>query len=208
MNAVMIEVGVPVVTVGRRCGIEEVFANPFIELLALAPKNPIVRGLILAQTGRMPAPDCGTFEQIREWVETTCDKKMRPFNGTRAATDDGITIKVDFSETENGRAYYSVTRSGSTDFTLDAEELLTMVQATIAAGAGLEHLIKKVADQIEEDAWERCEPDLDDYGDYDYGDHDSNSTEDSEVEFSRVQLRDRLRIFLRERHPELLEALT
>jgi sialate O-acetylesterase len=34
--------------------------------------------LILAQTGRMPGPERGTFAEIKEWVETTCDKKLRP----------------------------------------------------------------------------------------------------------------------------------
>jgi len=127
MNAVMIDVGVPVMTVQRRCRIEEVFASPFIELIALAPRNPIVRGLILAQTGRMPPPGCVTFEQIREWVEMTCEKKVRPTSATGAPTGDGIVIKVEFSETENGRAWYSVTRSGSAEFTLDSEELLGLV---------------------------------------------------------------------------------
>src|SRR5271155_2840095 len=90
-----------------RCKIDEVFGGPFIELITLAPRNPVVRGLILAQTRKMPGNECETFEQIKEWVETTCEKNVRASNSIRTPSRDGIVIKVDFSETEYGSANYS-----------------------------------------------------------------------------------------------------
>src|ERR1019366_5142129 len=105
-----------------RCKIDEVFAGPFIELIGLAPRNPVVSGLILAQTGKMPGMDRQTFEQIKEWVETTCEKKMRQTNGSRTPSGNGIAIRVEFSETEYGRADYSVSRSGSDEVALDEDE--------------------------------------------------------------------------------------
>lgn len=190
-----------------RCKMEEVFASPFIELIGLAPKNPVVRGLILAQTRRLPGSDCETFEQIKAWVETTCDRPVRPLNATRVPAADGIRLTVEFSETEHGRASYSVARSGSSQFDLNAEELLDMVEAAIDAGDGLESVIQKIATLIDEDAWNRCDPSLDSYGEYDYDDHDSGDSDHSVVEFSRNQVRERLRAFLQEQHPELAEAL-
>ena len=207
MSAVMTEPGVPTVTVQRRCGIDEVFASPFIELIGLAPRNPVVRGLILAQTGKMPGPERGTFEQIKEWVETTCDRKTRSPHQPPVRAAEGITINVEFSETEYGRADYSVPRSGSDEFVLEGSELLELVREAIDAGDGVEEVVEKVASLIHEEAWDRCEPSLDDYGEYDYGDHDSNDSGETEVEFSKPQLRDRLLTFLRSRHPDLLEAL-
>ena len=191
-----------------RCKIEEVFASPFIELIGLAPKNPVVRGLILAQTRRLPGSDCETFEQIKQWVETTCDRPVRPLNATRVPAPDGISITVEFSETEHGRASYSVSRSGSDEFNLNADELLTLVQGAIDAGAGLDDVIEKIASLVDEDAWNRCDPSLDDYGEYDYDDHDSGDSDNLVIEFSRSQVRERLRAFLQEQHPELAEALT
>src|ERR1017187_6398414 len=127
MTAVMTE------SIPRRCGIDEVFASPFIELIALAPRNPLVRGLILAQTGRMPEPERATFEQIKDWVETTCDPRAGGGHQSKAArlTETGIVIKVEFGETEHGRAHYSVNRSGTDEFVVDEEELLICVQAAI-----------------------------------------------------------------------------
>jgi|CZKV01.1.fsa_nt_gi hypothetical protein len=208
MNAVMTGPDIPAMTLERRCQIDEVFASPFIELIGLAPRNPVVRGLILAQTGKMPGAERQTFEQIKEWVETTCEKKMRQTNSSRTPSRDGISVVVEFSETECGRAHYSVDRSGSAEFALDADELLEMVQQAIDSEDGLDQVVEKIAEKIDEDAWNRCDPNLDNYGDYDYSDHDSNDSGNSTTEFSRTQIRDRLLVFLRERHPDLLEELT
>jgi hypothetical protein len=205
MSAVMTAPENPVVE--RRCGIDEVFAGPFIELIGLAPKNPVVRGLILAQTRKMPGSECETFEQIKEWVETTCDKKIRPPNGTRTPSRDGIVIKVEFSETEHGRAHYSVPRSGTDEFALDEDELLEMVREMIDSGDGIDGVIDKIAEEIDDNAWNRCDPNMDACGDYDYDEHDSNDSGDSAVEYSKTQIRDRLLAFMQERHPGLLEEL-
>jgi hypothetical protein len=207
MSAVMTEPGVPAVSGQRRCGIDEVFAGPFIELIGLAPRNPVVRGLILAQIRKMPGPECETFEQIKEWVETTCDKKLRPPNQPTVRAAEGIIISVEFSETEYGRANYSVPRSGSDSFVLEADELIEMVRAAIESGDGLQGVIESIASLIDDEAWDRCEPSLEDSGDYDYGDHDSDDSGNSTTEYSKTQIHDRLLAFLRERHPDLLEEL-
>lgn len=205
MNAVMTEPEVPAAQ--RRCKIDEVFAGPFIELITLAPKNPVVRGLILAQTKKMPGTECETFEQVRDWVEMTCEKKARPANAGHVPCGDGIVITVEFSETEYGRANYSVNRSGSDEFSIDDDELVELVNEAVESEEGLDGVIEKIAELIDEDAWNRCDPNMDDYGDYDYDEHESSDSANSDTEFSKTQVRDRLIAFLRERHPELLEGL-
>ncbi len=83
-----------------------------------------------------------------------------------------------------------------------------MVQDVINAGDGLDEVIEKITEKIDEDAWNRCEPSLDTYGEYDYDEHDSNDSGNSATDFSSSQVRERVRGFLSEHHPELLEALT
>jgi hypothetical protein len=167
----------------------------------------VVRGLILAQTGKMPGPERMTFDQIKEWVETTCVPRAVVRQQDKGSVADGISIMVEFSETENGRAYYSVDRSGSAEFALDADELVELTREAIAADAGLDGVIELISGRINDDAWERCEPDLNDYGEYDYGDHNSDESTNGNTEFSRTQIRERLREFLRDHHPQLLEEL-
>jgi len=207
MSSVIVEPEMPAVK--NRCKIEEVFGGPFIELIGLAPMNPVVRGLILSQTRKLPGPECETFEQIKDWVETTCNPRAgggHQANGSsRSGAGDGFAVDVEFSETEHGRAHYSVPRSGSDEFKLDADEVLAFVQEAIADEEGMDAVVDKIAELIDSEAWERCEPNLDDNGEYEYSDHDSNDTTDSEIGFSRTVVHERLMHFLRERHPELLE---
>jgi hypothetical protein len=54
----------PVIPAERKCRIEEVFDQGFIELLRLVPRNPYIRALILKLTKKMPGPECETFEQV------------------------------------------------------------------------------------------------------------------------------------------------
>jgi len=195
-------------SVTSRCKIDEVFPGPFIELIGLAPRNPVVRGLILSQTGKLPGPERQTFEAIKEWVEMTCDKKLRPTNATREHVGDGFAVKVEFSDTEYGRANYSVARSATDEFVLDGDEVLTIIQEAIDNQDGIDVVVNKLAELIDSDAWDRCDPSLDDCGDYEYDNHDLSDTDNSSVEFSKTQVRERLLIFLRNRHPGLLEELT
>lgn len=195
--------------VERKCKFEEVFDAAFIELIQLVPRNPYVRALILKITGKMPGPGCETFEQVREWVETNCEKKSRPLSNQagRRSREDGISITVEFSETEHGRASYSVQRRGSESFRIGAEDLMEIVQTAIEDGEGLDDIVEAVAGKIDEDAWGECDPSMDDYGDYDYDDHESNDTDNSETEFSRQEIRNAVLAFVRERHPELAAEL-
>ena len=199
----------PAIPVERKCKIEEVFDQSFIELLRLVPRNPYVRALILKLTGKMPGQECETFEQIKEWVETNCKKKARPAptQTTRGVPDDGIAISVEFSETEYGRADYSVRRSGSEEFRISAEDLIEMVQAAIDDGEGIDEVVEAIAEKIDDDAWNQCDPNMDDYGDYDYDEHDATDSGDSETEYSKSEIRNRVLAFVRERHPELAAEL-
>lgn len=195
------------VAVDRKCKIEEVLSGSFIELIGLAPKNPYVRAIILAETGKMPAPECETPEQIKEWVELTCEKKRRLPIQQRNGSDHAFSITVEFSETESGRADYSVQRSGSEEFHIEQDELLEIVETAIENEESVEDVIQTLSEKIHEDAWGRCDPNMDDYGDYDYDEHDSSDSGNCREEFSKTQLRDRLLAFLRENHPDLAEQL-
>ena len=192
----------------RRCVLTDLFEPGFIELLRLAPNNPLVRALLLRFTGQRPGPECATFAQLQEWVELHCEQRITTpgqRRGDRAA--GGIVINVEFSETEYGRADYTVTRSGSDTFRVEAAELMQLVQDAIASGGGLDEVVELVADKIDDDGWNQCNPNLDNYGDYSYDDHDSTGSDDSETDYSKEEIRNAVLAFVRERHPELAAEL-
>jgi len=199
----------PVLPTERKCKLEEVFEAGFIELMRLVPRNPFVRALILKLAGKMPGPECEIFEQLKEWIETNCEKRANPSfqRRGRRAPEGGICIAVEFSETEYGRANYSVPRSGTDEFRVDAEDLLAIVQEAVESGGGISEVVDVIAGKIDDDAWSQCDPNLDDYGDYSYDEHDSTDSENSETSYSRETIRTAVLAFVRERHPELAAEL-
>jgi hypothetical protein len=188
-----------------KCRIEEVFDRSFIDLIALAPRNPHVRALILKLAGRMPGPECETFEQVKHWVETTCQRKARPAGGCRPATDVGLTITVGFAEMEYGSARYSVRRTGQDQYQLSADDLIDIVRDRLPEG--INGIVEAVASDIDDNAWSLCEPAMEDDGDYNYSDHDCSDTDDSETSYNREEIREAVLAFLRSRHPDLLAEL-
>ena len=193
--------------VERKCSIEEVFDAGFIELLKLVPANPYVRALVLKFTGKLPPAECELFDELKDWVEFNCVKRIRKTTASNQPRDDGISISVDFSEQEYGRAHYQVNCSGSDTFQIGAEELVTIIQDAIADGGAISAVVDAIAERINDDAWNQCDPNLDNYGDYDYSEHDSNGTDNSEIEFSREHIRNAVLRFVQERHPELAAEL-
>ena len=191
----------------HKCSIEEVFDASFIELLQLVPANPFVRAWVLKFSGKLPPADCETYDELKNWVEFNCTKRIRPKPQSNAPADDGIGILVHFSETEYGRANYSVDRSGEDTFQIGAEELLAMVQEAIDAGGGLTEVVDQITTRIDDDAWNECDPNMDSYGDYEYDDHDSNNSGNGETTYSRDQIKNRVLAFLQANHPELAQQL-
>jgi len=200
----------PPATVARKCLISHLLGSQVLALLERVPGNPQVRALVLKLAGKLPPPECETFEQVKEWIETHCEPRKaavpsRP--AARRVVEEGIRLQVRFADTEYGRADYSVRRHAREEFHLDAEDLMELVRNALNNGDSLDEIVEAAAQKIEDDAWEVCDPSVEDDGDYDYSNHDVSSTEDSETTFDRADLRRVILAFLRERHPELAAEL-
>ncbi len=195
--------------VERKCQFEEMFDASFIELIRFVPKNPFVRALILKLVGQMPGSELETFDQLKDWIERNCTQRVRPMpnQNRRRSADGGISISVEFSETENGRADYSVSRSGNDEFRIGAEDLIEIVQEVIEAGGSMDEVVDMIAGKIDDDAWNECDPEMDSYGDYNYSEHESSDSSDSETNYSRNDIRSAVRTFLQEQRPELMAEL-
>ena len=200
----------PPAPAARKCLIGQVLGPQMLALLERVPGNPQVRALVLKLAGKLPPPECETFEQVKEWVELNCGPRKLPVSTTAASrrqAEPGIHIMVRFAETEYGRADYSVRRHAREEFHLDADDLMELVRTAIENGDSLDEIVEAAARKIDDDAWEVCDPSMDDTGDYDYSNHDVSDTEDCETTFDRGDLRRVILAFLRERHPELAAEL-
>jgi len=193
----------------RKCLISHLLGPQVLALLERVPRNPQVRALVLKLAGKLPPPECETFVQVRDWIETHCEprKAVSSRPAARRQVEEGIRLTVRFADTEYGRADYSVRRHAREEFHLDAEDLMELVRNALNNGDSLDEIVEAAARKIDDDAWELCDPSMDDTGDYDYTNHDVSSTEDSETTFDRADLRRVILAFLRERHPELAAEL-
>ena len=164
--------------------------------------------MILKFTGKLPPVECELFDQLKDWVEFNCVKRIRKTTASAQGHDEpGISIEVDFSEQEYGRANYSVERSGTDTYHVPADELVEMIRDAIADGGAISAVVDAVAKHIDDDAWDECDPNLDDYGDYEYTEHDSDGADNSETKYSRSAIREAVLRFVQERHPELAAEL-
>jgi len=194
----------------RKCIISHLLGPQVLALLERVPRNPQVRALVLKLAGKLPPPECETFEQVRDWIETHCEPRKTSAPARSSASrqaEEGIRLQVRFADTEYGRADYSVRRHAREEFHLDADDLMELVRTAVANGDSLDEIVEVAAQKIDDDAWEVCDPSMEDDGDYDYTNHDVSSTEDSETTFDRADLRRLILAFLRERHPELAAEL-
>ncbi|KAF0179593.1 MAG: hypothetical protein FD161_1210 [Limisphaerales bacterium] len=200
----------PPALAARKCLIGQVLGPQMLALLERVPRNPQVRALVLKLAGKLPPPECETFEQVKEWIETHCEPRKVARSSPPAArrvVEEGIRLTVRFSDTEYGRADYSVRRHAREEFHLDADDLMELVRTAIENGDSLDEIVEAAARKIDDDAWELCDPSMDDTGDYDYSNHDVSDTQDCETTFDRGDLRRVILAFLRERHPELAAEL-
>jgi hypothetical protein len=197
----------PPAVLERKCSIEEVFEPSFIELLKLVPANPYVRALILKFTGKLPPADCEVFEQLKEWVECNCVKRIKKTVAPSQTEERGIVVQVEFSDTEYGRANYSVRRSAREGFHVGADHLLEIIRDIIEDGGGIGEVVEVIAGRVEDDAWNECDPDMEDSGEFDYDEHDSTNTRDGSIDYSKDEIRDAVLRFIRAHNPELAAEL-
>jgi hypothetical protein len=188
---------------GRKCRIEQVLTAPLIELVRTAPVNEVVRTQVHAQV-LLPIPaEHVTFEAIKQWVETTIDPKVAvpqrlgglsiPQVHQAAANPGELTMLVEYSEVEYGSCHYSVSRYGSNDYTLNAEEMAELVAEADGSLDRLHGMVREaLANACMED---RPDTEVSEDG-YDYNDHESDNTEDESASVNPRALRDRINQWL------------
>jgi hypothetical protein len=152
----------------RTCMIEIALPASVIQLIKAAPHNDTVRAVILAHL-KIPVPDeCKTFEDIKEWIETTVvipmpskSKKGGPSNASI------VEIPIQATDTEHGRCNYSIGRNGSGNYQLSVQRFRDMVESS----QDLDDLVAALSDRIGDD-WDqyiRMNPNEDE--EYSYDDH-------------------------------------
>lgn len=191
----------------RKCQIGLVLGATIDELLKAAPENAIARAHAMSRIKQAIPDHCVTYEQIKEWIETTIEfKSVAPIpssSGRVRNRNAAFEIEVEKSETEIGRCRYSVSVSGRSNHPFTEEEVLEWVQSSIDDGETISEVLQK----LKEDICDNADVSMDNYGDYDHDDYEASDSDNHSTDWNQSRLESRLIDWLRNNHPDKLEAL-
>jgi hypothetical protein len=187
--------------IARKCKLEDWFHVNFVALMQATPENKLVRGHMMRILGVMPPAELKTFEQLKDWVETTMENPARkPAVPERRSIPE---FEVDFRHTR--------TASGSCNYSMDEEGYgtakvpLSDIQDWIEDGKTVEE-IAELIEQAESDDG----VDFDTIGGSEsYSDHGNNDWSNENIHRSEntASFERRLREYLATHDPGLLEQL-
>jgi hypothetical protein len=185
-----------------KCKLEQWFHPNFVALMQAAPQNKLVLGKMMATLGIMPPPELVTFNELRNWVEMTFDDpKKKAIPQVRPSTPE-FSTDFSFCRTVQGRCDYSMSESGSDTCSVTLDEIRDWVEE----GESLD----RIAELIEKRATADCDPNWStDENSKEYSNHEvrdcTNETASRDENYDRFKRR--LRDYLQQYDPELLEAL-
>lgn len=201
-----------------RAKIEHLFSRTVLELLRVAPLNPIARAHAMNELRQAIPDNCKTFEEIKEWAETsiaprppsppTTDRTRPnphfenvPVALPRRRPDEAFHIEVEVSNSVTGRCRYSCDEFGGGPISVGVDELNVVAEESET----LNELVEKLTELIDERA--RVNIELSDSDNYDYTDHESNDGDGLNVEYPENRLRGLVRDFLLNHNPDRLREL-
>ena len=188
---------------GVRSSIESFFTPNFLQLIQLSPENPIVRAQIMRQLLKEPPKDAKTYEQVKEWVETTFeDSFFTPAQviSRGSGSREQFTIPVTISRDEFGICNYTCRQHMTENIALDAET----VEGWIAEGLSMSDILAKIR-EMAHDVEFNSEVEEDNR----YSDHETSDTDNYSYTYRDVEaVRQSLHTFVSENcSEEALEAL-
>lgn len=199
------ETALEALTETKKSQLADHFSGNFIGMIKSQPENPEVRGHMMLVLKVEPPRELSTFDQLKDWVEKTFESPQKPMRSNASGARPGpgvhdLEIKFDYSETELGRASYSIKKYATEirSFTLQdlkewQEEGKTMDQIAEA--------IQELAEQDDDIDWE------DDEDGHDYSDLDPSGSEGFEC-WPQVVIKNKIRSFLESQNePALLESI-
>lgn len=180
-----------------------------VELVKMAPNNCQVRALVLNCMGVRIPNSCKTSDDIFRWSRTLrfsenkeggLDLPHKPRLGS------AIEIPVSYSFDEYGSASYRVNRSGIANYTISEEDLRSMIEDVIGAGASFEELLRRAKQHLYDSCME--DPPEAEPGRYEYSENSREGEEDADFDLSADMLRRRVIEWMRTHASAALAELT
>lgn len=128
----------PAPPAGNKSLITDHFSENFIELIRLSPNNPVVRSQIMRQLLKEPPKSAETYDQIKDWVEKTFERK--PALEASKNKSPGFKIIVELGRTEYGRASYSCRQVSLEEVELGIDDISEMIENGNSVEGIMDHI--------------------------------------------------------------------
>lgn len=172
----------------KLCNLESLIPSTTARIIREHPNTELVKGIIMNLFGQSPPIELKTYDEIREWIETTftktVEKQKEPLRATVARPSLDVTMLE--SQVASGRCRYRqdqsrfVTRSYTLD---DIRDLIGEGVSSIDEMVDkLKHLTREDIDSNGGDGdWSYGDESTSDHNDEDVDDHDLSFTNETNL---------------------------
>jgi hypothetical protein len=178
--------------------VESLFSGHELALFQQAPRNEIIRSIVMAKVGLMPPDGLSDYQALKTWIEANA----KPTSLLTPQEAPSLDLQFKWRGTEFGKCSYYVKVAALRECTLTCESLLEASEDCRSMNELLEVLTKN--EMKDDDAMECLEP----IGDYDYEDHYLSDDSPKEIKVTlEAQQRERLEQYINTNMPELAGRL-
>lgn len=183
--------------------IERKLVPTAVDMLKLAPKNPVARAYVQAAV-RLPVPEeLETYEAVAEWFEKNYTPPATPTSPAPAARRPApqLAIEIPYTEDVSGQCTYTAQVHGTIIDAVDVDDLIQLIEDNNCED--MDDLVSAVVGSANSEG----EQNVGAEGNYNYENYENTGSFGVEPEPDRRELAERLHDFLAEHSPETLESL-
>lgn len=174
---------------------EKTLSQTMVNLAKTSPQNAILHGHIMRLFGIIPPPEVETYQQLRDWMETTFseptkDPKIHCYLSDQAKITEHVSagganpvmfhIRASRNVNESGRCAYSRSFSSSVTIEIRQDYLMELVDD----GKSIDEIKEAICGMAEEDFGD-YDPEDSDFIEDDFSDYDANDSEYEAVQIHR-----------------------
>lgn len=163
----------------KLCNLDLLIPSTTARIIREHPNTELVKGIIMNLFGQSPPPELKTYNEVREWIETTFTnmvaKDAQASRPAIAVAQPILSVNIMHERTEIGRCSYKQQQSRLIEFDMTLEDVRECIHSGASSISELIDMIKEYAiSNIQENG---SNVDWDESSEETY-DHESTDTED------------------------------
>ncbi len=172
---------------GKKCLIEQVFAESFLEMMKSHPENPMVRAHIMKNILKEPPKSLKTYDELKVWIETHYQPEYFNKDAVKKNDGSGFTISHNVTRVESGSCHYNNRQATSREDTWTADDISSLI---FDSELSLDRIMARMADNAAEEAtdYEDVEGTFhyEEYESDDHSDYEAKPVNSIQVEKERL----------------------